>query len=288
MKTNFKDLKTNFDLKTNAARAAFETNDVALSKSAHETYTSESGHLQQSDLGRCFSLGIFNSVAAVLVLRSSTTLNVNEIVPVLVGIGLAQSLIQTLVYQSDRDFYKRERQREAWELKNFEEGEVKEMIGHYTKFHGFAEADASTVVTTLVNYKEAFVDFMMKEELGLVPPTKDSLVTLFSASAFGFSLASIVLSFFFARFPHSLSIFLTHHINTSDSKDAGTVMGLPSVYMEALGLAAILLALGITARLASSTAVSKTSMMIGSISYLAAAVIAAVASISVLRFTSKH
>jgi len=282
-------MKTNADLKTSAARAAFESNNIALSKSAHETYTSESGHLQQSDLGRCFSLGIFNSVAAVLVLRSSTALNVHEIVPVLVGLGLAQSLIQTLVYQSDRDFYKRERQREAWELKNFEEGEVKEMIGHYTKFHGFEEAHASIVVNTLVNYKEAFVDFMMKEELGLVPPTKDSLVTLFSASAFGFSLASTVLSFFFAQFPNSLSIFfLTHHINTIDSKDAGTVMGLPSVYLEALGLTAILLSLGITARLASSTAVSKTSMMIGSISYLAAAVIAAVASISVLRFTSKH
>jgi len=276
------------DLKTSAARAAFELNNAELSKTAHETYTSESGHLQQSDLGKCFSLGVFNSIASILVLRSSTSLNIAEIVPVLVGLGLAQSLIQTLVYQSDRDFYKRERRREAWELKNFEEGEVKEMISHYINVHGFEEADSATVVKTLVKYKEAFVDFMMKEELGLVSPTKDSLVSLFSASIAGFSLASIILGAFFIQFPNSLNFTAYHHANINNSQNTGSLMGFPAVYMETLGLFAILLILGVLARSSSSTSVSKYSMLIGSISYLAAAVIAAVASISVVRLVNKH
>jgi hypothetical protein len=276
------------DLKTSAARAAFELNNAELSKTAHETYTSESGHLQQSDLGKCFSLGVFNSMASILVLRSSTSLNIAEIVPVLVGLGLAQSLIQTLVYQSDRDFYKRERRREAWELKNFEEGEVKEMISHYINVHGFEEADSATVVKTLVKYKEAFVDFMMKEELGLVSPTKDSLVSLFSASIAGFSLASIILGAFFIQFPNSLNFTAYHHANINNSQNTGSLMGFPAVYMETIGLSAILLILGVLARSSSSTSVSKYSMLIGSISYLAAAVIAAVASISVVRLVNKH
>jgi hypothetical protein len=263
--------------KASIARAAFESQDVKLSKTVHETYTSESGHLQQSDLGRSFSLGIFNSVAAVLVLKSSTSLNIYELIPALVGLGLAQAYLQTLVYKTDRDFYLRERRREAWELKNFEEGEVKEMIEHYVKVYSFDETDASTVVRTLVNYKEAFVDFMMREELQLAPPTKDSLISLFSSSLIGYFLSSLTLCFFFFHYPDTLSTITFYFgldvTNNSSSGDA----------LQSLSLFGILLILAFIGRAVSATSVSKTSMLIGSISYLGAAIIAAIVSIYAAR-----
>lgn len=59
------------------------------------------------------------------------------------------------------------------ECENFLEGEQLEMAEIYMN-HGMSEEEAMEVVKILSKDKEHFVDVMMVEELGLLPPDPDA------------------------------------------------------------------------------------------------------------------
>ena len=59
-----------------------------------------------------------------------------------------------------------ERRREEWEMENYPEGEIREMIDIY-KQKGMSHEDAKLVIETMAKYKDFFVDVMMSEELEL-------------------------------------------------------------------------------------------------------------------------
>ena len=93
-----------------------------------------------------------------------------------------------------------ERRREKWELENFPEGEQREMVELYVK-RGMTQADAESVIEVMSKYKNFFLDVMMVEELGLMPPDNDDspmkngLVTFAAFVLFGFvPLLSYVLA----------------------------------------------------------------------------------------------
>ena len=67
-----------------------------------------------------------------------------------------------------------ERSREEWEMENYPDGEIREMIDIYTS-RGMSTEDATMVIKTMAKYKDFFVDVMMQQELELQVSTIDEL-----------------------------------------------------------------------------------------------------------------
>jgi len=109
----------------------------------------------------------------------------------LVGDGLSMGLGDYLSSKAELDFVKSEKKREKWELENYPDGEKREMVELYMA-RGMSEEDATQVIGTLAKYKNLFLDLMLVEELGLMPPDEDDspakngLVTFCAFAVFGF------------------------------------------------------------------------------------------------------
>lgn len=65
-----------------------------------------------------------------------------------------------------------EKKREEWEMENYPEGEIQEMIDIYVK-KGLTPEDAKIVIKTMAKYENFFVDIMMQQELELQVPEDD-------------------------------------------------------------------------------------------------------------------
>lgn len=159
--------------------------------------------------------GVITSAAVVFsVAGSSLPLQIVIVTGIakLLGDGLAMGIGDAISEGAEIAFIRGEREREAWEFKNFPEGEVAEMEKIYTE-KGFTPAEAHTVMAAMTRkpeYAEYFVDHMMVQELGaLVPspdeqPWKDGLVTFASFMTFGF-LPILPYIIFWAAGYHSAS-----------------------------------------------------------------------------------
>src|SRR5210317_1015118 len=66
-----------------------------------------------------------------------------------------------------------ERKREEWEMENYPEGEIQEMIDIFRVKGGMEHEDAKLVIETLARYPDFFVDIMMAHELELQVPDDD-------------------------------------------------------------------------------------------------------------------
>jgi len=80
--------------------------------------------------------------------------------------------------------------RERWEFENFAQGEIDEMVEIY-KEKGLSGEDATELVNVLAKNKDNFIETMMVEELGMMPPdpsesaVKGGLVTFGAFAVFG-------------------------------------------------------------------------------------------------------
>ena len=71
--------------------------------------------------------------------------------------------------QSELQYAVSERSKEEWEFDCNPTGEIKEMVELY-ELRGFSRRDAVHVVSTMARHREFFLDHMMVEELGIMPP----------------------------------------------------------------------------------------------------------------------
>lgn len=124
----------------------------------------------------------------------------------LIADGLSMAIGDYLSTKAEIEFQQAERQREAWEVESYPEGEKLELIELYVT-KGLSEEDAKTVTEIISKNKETWIDIMMVEELGIIQeeesPLKNALVTFASFLFFGFVP---VVTYVIARFIPSLKL----------------------------------------------------------------------------------
>jgi VIT1/CCC1 family predicted Fe2+/Mn2+ transporter len=81
--------------------------------------------------------------------------------------GFSMGTGDYLSTKSEREYYDREAQRQAWEIEHFPEGQRAELLA-LLREHGYSEADAEQMVAIQTRDKARWVNAMMIEELGML------------------------------------------------------------------------------------------------------------------------
>lgn len=168
---------------TNGARKAYDGMDTEASRNFHDTrdistemHQTEGGFLKPLIFGGLD--GILTSFAIVAGAAGGSMP-----IPVILVLGfsnifadaLAMGVGEFLSSKAENEWILSERKRENWEMENYPEGEIREMIDIY-KERGMSHEDAVLVINTMAKYKDFFVDVMMAEELQLQVPEADHKV----------------------------------------------------------------------------------------------------------------
>lgn len=172
------------------ARKAYDGLDTEASKNFHDTrhtiteevatgaemHQTEGGFLKPLIFGGLD--GILTSFAIVAGAAGGSMP-----IPVVLVLGfsnifadaLAMGVGEFLSSKAENEWILSERRRENWEMENYPEGEIREMIDIYES-RGMSREDATKVIETMAKYKDFFVDVMMAEELALQVPEEDHKV----------------------------------------------------------------------------------------------------------------
>ncbi|EGD79411.1 vacuolar iron family transporter [Salpingoeca rosetta] len=159
------------------ARRAYRKHDPELSRLAHELDTNP--ELHKADEGQYIKAAVFGGLDGIITtfatVASVTGANLSIGVVIimgfanLIGDGLSMGVGEYLSAQSELQYAVSERNREEWEFDNNPSGEVREMLELYRK-RGFSTQDAMQAISVMVQHPDFFIDHMMVEELGLMPP----------------------------------------------------------------------------------------------------------------------
>ncbi len=210
----------NLTRRLSAAKHAFNENDIAASRAAHESKASSSTAAQTASNsnnsntirydaeeahagggGKYVKSLVFGGLDGIImtfaVVAASKGGSLSTEIVLLMGFanlfadGLSMGFGDFLSSKAEHEYATTEKKREKWEFDNFPEGEKKEMVEIYMQ-RGMKEEDAKIIIDTMAKYENIFVDVMMVEELGLMPPDEEEssfmngLVTFIAFSLFGF------------------------------------------------------------------------------------------------------
>lgn len=205
---NAKDIDLTRDL--DAARVAFETGDAAASKQAHQSRAAggatkgllagaspeQHGGAGSEYIKSIVFGGLDGIITTFAVVAASYGAELDTKLVLLMGFasliadGISMGFGDYLSSKAELDFTKKEKQREEWELKEYKEGEINEMVELYVA-KGMSQDEAMQIMTIFARHEKMFVDLMMVEELGLMPPDPDDnplmngVVTFVSFIVFG-------------------------------------------------------------------------------------------------------
>ncbi|NHJ01741.1 MAG: hypothetical protein EAX86_06330 [Candidatus Heimdallarchaeota archaeon] len=206
------------------AKTAYKLGDVQKSIAAHDMKCPAEEH--KTEQGKYIKSIIYGGLDGIIttfaVVCGVTGAALNIFIVIILGFanlladGLSMGIGDYLSTRSELEYQEEERNREEWEVENFLEGEKKEMIEIYTE-KGISYEDAVIVVEILSSNKQAFIDIMMVEELGIVKtdesPMKNGLITFISFAIFGFiPLAAYISTLFLpgmSSFSFGIASFLT-------------------------------------------------------------------------------
>lgn len=177
-----------------AIRSAYATGDAEASKNYHDsnnnkhcngttsslaTGASEDGH--QTEGGRLKPI-IFGGLDGILtsfaIVAGAAGGRLPPSVVLILGVSnifadaLSMGVGEFLSGKAENEWILSERDREKWELENYPDGEIREMVEIY-EAKGMTHEDAVLCITTMAKYEEFFVDIMMQQELNLTVPSPD-------------------------------------------------------------------------------------------------------------------
>jgi len=190
----------------NQAIDAFNSKDDMLSKNAHNVYV-ENGHANYKNYYiRSFCFGsisgiLINFILAIMVEHSFI---------LLFTLALCLGICQYIANLGEKKYIESEYAREKWEMTQYQQGEIDEMMTLYTKKHDIKKEDAEIIINTMAKYPDFFIDHMMIVELDLKPPTKTcvswklALISVITYVSYGSGI--VFLDSFYAL---SLYLFLS-------------------------------------------------------------------------------
>ncbi len=185
-----------FSRNLDKAREAFEKKDIEKMRVAHEHSAAEHQHKKGGEYLKSGVYGGLDGIIttfAVVAGVAGASLSATTVLILgfanLIADGISMAVGDYLSTKAEKEYQKKERERETWENDNFPEGEKKEMVEFYTN-KGFTVEDSKKLVTIISKNKEAMVDIMMVEELGILEtnesPLRNAIVTFTSFIIFGF------------------------------------------------------------------------------------------------------
>ena len=202
---------------TNDIRSAYYQTDVEKSRVYHDSRASASEDGHQSEGGQLKPI-IFGGLDGILtsfaIVAGAAGGRLSPQVVLILGVSnifadaLSMGVGEFLSSKAENEWILSERSREEWELDNYPQGEIQEMIEIYES-KGVSKKDAEMVITTLAKYKSFFVDLMMAQELQLQVPDGDHVqesvregFVMFCSFAFFGALPLLGYVIIPARFPH--------------------------------------------------------------------------------------
>src|SRR3989344_4271530 len=198
------------------ARRAFEESNVEQAKIAHSKELIQKHMDEHSDdtggkyLGEFVYGAIDGTITTFAVVAGAAGASLSSGVVIILGFanlladGFSMACGNFLSERTQRDYIKKERKREEWEIENVPEGEIDEIREIFRK-KGFKGNDLEKAVQIITSDKKIWVDTMMSDELGLIESPKSPWKTA-ASTYFGFIVIGIiplmayVLSYFFPFF----------------------------------------------------------------------------------------
>mmetsp|Transcript_25987 Transcript_25987/g.31868 ORF Transcript_25987/g.31868 Transcript_25987/m.31868 type:complete len:295 (-) Transcript_25987:16-900(-) len=167
-------------VKPEDARLMYLEKNEAASRGFHENRDfTEEPHQKGGDFLKAVIFGGLDGIlTSFAIVAGATGGSLSNNVVLILGFSnifadaLSMGVGEFLSSKAHNEWVLKERSREKWEMDNYPEGEIKEMVEIYVS-KGMSIKDAELVINTMAKYKEFFVDVMMVEELSLQVPEED-------------------------------------------------------------------------------------------------------------------
>lgn len=140
---------------------------------------------------------------------SSTTIIITAGLAEIAAGSIAMGLGGYLAARSDSEHYASERLREQQEIKEKAEAEKAEVMDVFTSY-GLTQAESTPIIEALSQRPEAWIDFMMRFELGLEKPDPKRALTSALTIALSYIVGGLIpLSPYFLFSPASTALLVS-------------------------------------------------------------------------------
>ena len=150
-----------------AARIAYQSGSVEASRAAHTLKVQGSASEEHEESGGRLKAIVFGGLDGILtsfaIISGSVGANLGPVAMLALGVSnvLADALSmgagEFLSSRSYNNYVRKEHERERWELQNFPEGEIAEMVQLFVE-RGMSQPDAQIVIERMAKYPEFFVN----------------------------------------------------------------------------------------------------------------------------------